>query len=103
MKRQRPRNLRDLGSFLGMTNYYRNFVRNYAHLASPLYELMRDGVKFEWTDECEAAFQELRSRLVSAPILRMPDMNKPYILHCDASNESVGICSRVQIKILYVT
>ena len=74
-----------------MCNFYRNFVRNFANIASPLYELLRETVKFIWTAECEAAFQDLRGRLVSAPILRMPDMSKPFILSCDASNESVGV------------
>ena len=80
-----PRNLRELRSFMGMCNYYRNLIPKFAERVAVLYELLRDGVKFEWTEERIMAFENLRKLLVTAPILRHPDMSREFILHSDAS------------------
>ena len=56
-------------SFLGLAGYYRRFIKDFTQLASPMTRLTRKGVKFEWNDLCEKAFQELKMRLTSAPIL----------------------------------
>lgn len=90
MERDAPRNLRELRSFIGMCNYYRNLIPKFAERAAVLYELLRDGVKYEWTVERGEAFENLRKALVSAPILRHPDMRQEFILYSDASDEAAG-------------
>lgn len=64
-----PTNLRQLRTFLGLANYYRRFIRGFAHIARPLNALTKKGVKFCWTQSCDDAFDKLKRALVSAPIL----------------------------------
>nr|GFB66056.1 putative reverse transcriptase domain-containing protein [Tanacetum cinerariifolium] len=68
----RPTTVTELRSFLGLAGYYRRFVEGFSKLALPLTQLMRKGEKFVWTDEREKSFEELKWRLVSAPILTLP-------------------------------
>ena len=85
-----PNNLKDVRSFLGMCNYYRRFVERYSDIAMPLTSLLRKDNTFDWTDDCQNAFDTLKSKLTSAPILVHPNMNKPFILTTDASNNAIG-------------
>ena len=59
-KRLRPKNIKELRGFLGMCNYYRCYVKNFADIALPLYALLKEGVYYEWTQECDEAFNELK-------------------------------------------
>ena len=61
-------------SILGLAGYYRRFVEGFSHLAMPLTRLTQKGAKFNWTKKCEESFQELKRRLVSAPILTIPQV-----------------------------
>ena len=85
-----PTCLVELQGFLGLSNYYRHFIKGYAEVAKPLYELSRQGKDFKWTKECESAFNILKMKLTTSPILVYPDLTKPFILDTDASNHSVG-------------
>lgn len=85
-----PTNPKEIRSFLGLCSFYRSFVQGYAQIASPLYQLLQKDIKFQWTLECEKSFQELKSKLVNAPILQMPDMAKEFILTTDASTQAIG-------------
>ena len=85
-----PTTVKDIRSFLGLCNYYRRFVAGFAKIASPLNHLTRKGVAFEWCSECEAAFQMLKSRLCSPPILAYPDFSRPFHLYTDASKSAIG-------------
>src|SRR3954466_7248352 len=80
-----PRTVFDIRSFLGLAGYYRRFVQDFAKLASPLTRLTRKDVKFVWTDACEESFQELKTRLTTAPILIVPERGRGYTLYCNAS------------------
>ncbi|NYT28650.1 MAG: hypothetical protein H0A76_12815 [Candidatus Thiodubiliella endoseptemdiera] len=60
--------------------YYRKFIQNFSKLAKCLHKLTEKGRKFEWTNECQSAFEELKNRLVSSPILAHPDFSKKFIL-----------------------
>jgi hypothetical protein len=77
-------------SFLGLANYFRRFLNGYASVVRPLNELLKKDVTWCWTSACEAAFQAVKAALVSAPILRAPDENKPYEIVCDASGFGLG-------------
>ena len=94
---QRPRNSKDVKSFLGMANYYRKFVKDYAHIAAPLNALLKKNQKFHWTPACEKSFGQLKEKLTSAPILAFPKLDKPFILTTDASEYANGyILSQIQ-------
>jgi hypothetical protein len=75
---------------LGLTSYYRKYVKGYAHLATPLFELTKKDVDFVWNMGCQHAFQALRTALVRAPILRRPDFKKAFCLDVDWSPKGVG-------------
>ena len=77
-------------SFLGFASYYRRFIRNFAQIAKPLHKLAERNVAFRWTEECQAAFDELRQKLCSAPVLAYPDFKKSFILDTDASDTGIG-------------
>lgn len=76
--------------FLGLCAYYRRFIPDFARIASPLTRLTRDDVAFVWGDEQEAAFNDLRQRLQTTPVLAHFDDTAPTVLHTDASNVGLG-------------
>jgi hypothetical protein len=94
-----PDSTEQLKSFLGMTSYYRKFISNFSKIAAPLYLLLKNDAQFAWGDDQENAFQKLKGKLVSKPILKYPDFSKEFILTTDASNEGIGaILSQGQIE-----
>lgn len=92
-----PKNVNELNQFLGLTNYYRRFVRDYAKIAAPLHKLRQKNVHFFWNISCQEAFQELKQQLVSPPILAYPSFSDPFVLSTDASDGAIGgILSQVK-------
>lgn len=87
-----PINKKQLQSFLGVCNYYRIFIAEFAKLADPLYNLLRKNVKFDWKKEQDEAIIALKESLSTTPILRYPDFTKPFVLHTDASLTGIGAC-----------
>ena len=85
-----PTNVRDLRGFLGLASYYRRFIQGFSRKAAPMYQLLRKGVPYEWTDQQQKAFESLKRLLTTAPILRYPDFDRPFILHTDASTTGLG-------------
>ncbi|TYK28100.1 DNA/RNA polymerases superfamily protein [Cucumis melo var. makuwa] len=81
----------EVHSFLGLVGYYRHFVENFSQLALPLTVLTRKNAKFEWLDECEKSFQELKKRLVTTPILTLPVTGNEYVIYCDASSTLLSV------------
>jgi len=89
--------LTELRAFLGTCGYYRRFVKDFFTLAAALYALTKKGVKYEWTPECQRAFEALKLRLMCEPILALSIDGGTYTLDCDASNYSLGaVLSQVQ-------
>ena len=86
----RPNSVTEVRSFLGLAGYYRRFVEGFSHLAMPLTRLTQKGAKFEWTRKCEESFQELKRRLVSAPILTIPSGSGGFTIYSDASRKGLG-------------
>ncbi len=76
--------------FLGMAGWYRKFIPNFAHIAKPLVHLTKNDVEWEWTKECQSAFEQLRDALTISPVLAIADPKKNYILHTDASDHAMG-------------
>ena len=89
-QRQPPNNLQALQSFLGLTNYYRRFIKGYADIAHPLTRLLKKSVAWDWSSQHDDSFNKLKQALTSFPVLRMPDFTKPFVLCCDASGYAVG-------------
>ncbi|GBM38694.1 Retrovirus-related Pol polyprotein from transposon 297, partial [Araneus ventricosus] len=86
----RPETVHDLRSFLGLCTYYRRFVRNFSAIARPLHKLTEARSNFNWTEECEKSFNNLKRALITSPVLTYPRTDKEFILDTDASNEGIG-------------
>ena len=94
-----PTDVTGVRSWLGLCNYYRKFIKSYANIAAPLTSLTRKGVPFQWSPECQAAFDLLKQKLTEAPILAYPssDPNDEFILDTDCSDVAMGaVLSQVQ-------
>ncbi len=116
-----PTDVKQVRSFLGLAGYYRRFIDGFAKLAKPLHELTagdkkktsshmttpgncRDSkVTFAscWTTRCEEAFQSLKDKLCSAPVLAFADVTQPFVMHVDASRDGLGavLCQESQAKL----
>ena len=92
-----PRTIKQTRSFLGMVNYYSRFVPNLAQVAHPLHQVTKKNAKFEWTSQCQQAFEKLKSCLASAPIMAYPTRTEKFILDTDASDLGYGaVLSQMQ-------
>jgi hypothetical protein len=80
-----PSIVSEIWSFLGLTGYYRRFIEGFSKVAKPMTSLLEKGKEFKWTDECQESFDQLRSKLMAAPVLIMPDLQKNFDIYCDAS------------------
>ncbi|XP_010519129.1 PREDICTED: uncharacterized protein LOC104798657 [Tarenaya hassleriana] len=85
-----PRNVKGIRSFLGHAGFYRRFIKDFSKISRPLTELLAKDAPFEFTHECEAAFETLKKALISPPIIQPPDWEAPFELMCDASDFAVG-------------
>lgn len=94
---QTPKNVTEVRSFLGLAGYYRRFVKDFSKIARPMTSLMRKDVRFNWNPECESAFQTLKERLTTAPILTLPDGTDDIEVYTDASKHGLG-CVLMQRK-----
>jgi len=85
-----PTNPKQLKTFYELISYYRRFIPNCSKIASPLYKLLKRDANFEWTEAQENAFQHLKAKLVSRPILQYPDFSNEFVLTTEASNRELG-------------
>lgn len=85
-----PKNAKEVQRFVAFANYYRKFIPLFAEKAYPLNQLLRKKVQFEWTDERQRAFDDLRKCLMTPPVLKYPDYSQPFILSTDSSNYALG-------------
>ena len=85
-----PTDVKALRSFLGLAAYYRRFVPNFSRVAGPLHSLTKKDVPFDWSEECQRSFEELKVLLTTTPILCFPNFQRPFILDTDASGCGLG-------------
>ena len=92
-----PTNLRQSRAFIGLCQYYRRFVLNFSGIAAPLHALNKKGARFDWTPQCQSAFEQLKRCLTSTDVLALPTDKGTFILNCDGSDNSIGVVhSQVQ-------
>ncbi|XP_074346508.1 uncharacterized protein LOC141685294 [Apium graveolens] len=96
----RPSNVTEVRSFMGLVGYYRRFVEGFSSIAFPLTQLTRKGVKFEWNEDREQSFQDLKKRLVSAPILVLPSGSGGFQVYSDASKRGLGRVLMQHVKVI---
>ncbi|XP_043721172.1 uncharacterized mitochondrial protein AtMg00860-like [Telopea speciosissima] len=85
-----PKNVGEIWSFLGLAGYYRRFTKNFSCISAPMTKLTWKGVKFEWSRECKRSFQELKHKLVTAPVLTLPSGTGGMTVYSDASRSGLG-------------
>jgi len=85
-----PKTPTDIRRFTGMTSFYRRFIKDYAKITGPITALTRKDAKWDWTEEHSRLFWLLKKSLMQEPILRLPDMEKPFLLYTDASGYAIG-------------
>ena len=79
------RNVHEMRSLMGLARDYRRFVEGFSNIVKPITTLQLKGIRYEWTEESDVAFIELKILLINAPILRVLDMNKDFTVCIDAS------------------
>ena len=85
-----PSSVTQLRGFLGLTGYYRRFIRNYASIASPLTDLLQKNA-FQWGLSAQSSFENLKAAVTQAPVLVLPDFSLPFVLDADASGIGIGV------------
>ncbi|KAF5799660.1 putative nucleotidyltransferase, Ribonuclease H [Helianthus annuus] len=95
-----PHTPTEIRQFLGLAGYYRRFIKDFSKIAQPLTLLTQKGVTYRWGDPQEAAFQHLKDRLCSAPILSLPEGTDDFVVYCDASIQGLGCVLMQRDKVI---
>ncbi|KAD4385309.1 hypothetical protein E3N88_25477 [Mikania micrantha] len=95
-----PKTPTEIRSFLGLAGYYRWFIENFSRIAIPLTTLTQKDKKFEWEEKQEKAFQVLKQKLCSAPILSLPEGTDNFVVYCDASHQGLGCVLMQKDKVI---
>lgn len=85
-----PQTPKQVRSFIGLSSRYRKFIPQYSSIVAPLTDLTKKGRKFQWGSLQEKAFDEIKKKLISPPILNCPDFNLPFEIQTDASHVGLG-------------
>ncbi|GJZ68630.1 putative reverse transcriptase domain-containing protein [Tanacetum coccineum] len=95
-----PKSATEIRQFLGLAGYYRRFIEGFSKIAKPMTKLTQKKIKFEWSDKAEAAFQLIKQKLCSAPILALPEGSEDFIAYCDASIKGLGAVLMQREKVI---
>jgi hypothetical protein len=85
-----PTTVHQVRSFLGLAGYYRRFIPDLSKIVKPIMGLLKNDTKFDWSSKCNKAFEQLKVLLTTAPVLAQPDIEKPFDVYCDASDNGLG-------------
>jgi len=92
-----PRNIKELRGYLGLTGYYRKFIHNYSQIVTPLNQLLKKNRPFEWDEQCQASFDDLKEKMQRPPVLTLPNYTDTFVLDTDASGDCIGaVLSQIQ-------
>ncbi|KAG2972167.1 hypothetical protein PC120_g26344 [Phytophthora cactorum] len=93
----RPQYLHDIPSFLCLTSYFRRYIPGYALISAPLERLKVKGAPFEWNENCESAFRQLKRALMKPPIRVYPNVKRRFKLYMDSSRYAIGACQMQEV------
>ena len=85
-----PTTVKGISSFIGHTGFYRRFIRDFSKISKPLCRLLEKDAKFDFGESCRSTFEEIKSGLVTTPIMATPDWNKEFEIICDANDYEMG-------------
>jgi hypothetical protein len=85
-----PATILEIWSSLGLAGYYCRFIKDFSKIAKPMTRILEKNKDFDWTEECQVSFEELKKRLTSAQVLILPDVTKKFDIYCDASRQGLG-------------
>ncbi|GJU30614.1 putative reverse transcriptase domain-containing protein [Tanacetum coccineum] len=86
-----PKTPTEIRQFLGLVGYYRRFIEGFLKIAKSMTKLTQKGIKFDWGEKEENAFQLIKQKLCSAPILALPEGREDFVVYCDASHKGLGV------------
>ncbi|GJU05190.1 putative reverse transcriptase domain-containing protein [Tanacetum coccineum] len=95
-----PKTPTEIRQFLGLAGYYQRFIKGFSKIARPMTKLTQKSMKFEWGEKAEAAFQLLKQKLCSAPILALPEGSENFVVYCDASHKGLGAVLMQREKVI---
>nr|GEZ96848.1 putative reverse transcriptase domain-containing protein [Tanacetum cinerariifolium] len=95
-----PKTLTEIRQFLGLAGYYRRFIEGLSKIAKPMTKLTQKNMKFDWSEKAETAFQLLKQKLCSAPILALPEGSENCVVYCDASRKGLGTVLMKREKVI---
>jgi hypothetical protein len=85
-----PTIVTEVQSFLGLAGYYQRIIEGFSKIANPMTSLLIKGREFKWDEKCQDSFDQLKKRLMSPPVLVMPDLQKGFDIYCDACGQGLG-------------
>jgi hypothetical protein len=85
-----PTTVTEIRSFLGLAGYYWRFMEGFSKISKPMTSLLEKGREFKWDEKCQDSFDQLKKRLMSPPVLTMPDLQKGFDIYCDACGQGLG-------------
>nr|GEW44112.1 putative reverse transcriptase domain-containing protein [Tanacetum cinerariifolium] len=95
-----PKTPMEIRQFLGLAGYYRRFIEGFSKIAKSMMKLTQKGIKFDWGEKEENAFQLIKQKLCSAPILALPEGSKDFVVYCDASHKGLGAVLMQREKVI---
>jgi hypothetical protein len=86
-----PTTVTKVRRFLGLAGYYRRCIEGFSKIAKPMTSLLEKGREFKWDEKCQDSFDQLKTRLMSPPVLVMPDLQKGFDIYCDACGQGLDV------------
>ncbi|GKB72245.1 putative reverse transcriptase domain-containing protein [Tanacetum coccineum] len=95
-----PKTPTEIRQFLGLAGYYRRFIEGFSKIAKSMTKLTQKGIKFDWGEKEENAFQLIKQKLCSAPILALPEGSEDFVVYYDASHKGLGVVLMQREKVI---